>query len=151
MTGSEDKATKRRSGTIQVAVTPTDPVENLEQFLMALTKNPKFDHIFEYVARRKIEDSKFFKFFLMNLIRDNREHILELIDEEFQHLEAAIPVRNIDKETARQEIQEYIRTHPKCRTSEIIENLNLNPIYAMEILKDLKEKDLIQSKPVKSN
>jgi ribosomal protein S25 len=55
---------------------------------------------------------------------------------------------NIKKSTAKKEIQDYIHKHPWSLTSEIIENLRIEPPMAVKILKELKNEGLAVSKPV---
>jgi hypothetical protein len=58
--------------------------------------------------------------------------------------------RSISEEDAKKEIEGYITTHPKCRTSQIIDDLQLDPKFIVEILKQLEEEKSIQSKPIES-
>jgi DNA-binding MarR family transcriptional regulator len=55
---------------------------------------------------------------------------------------------NIEKSTAKREIQDYIDKHPWSLTSEIIENLRIEPPMAVRVLKELKKEGLAVSKPV---
>jgi hypothetical protein len=41
---------------------------------------------------------------------------------------------NVDKSTAKREIEEFINKHPWSLTSEIIENLHIEPPLAVEVL-----------------
>ena len=55
---------------------------------------------------------------------------------------------NIEESTAKKEIQDYIHKHPWSLTSEIIENLRIEPPMAVKVLKELKNEGLAVSKPV---
>ena len=61
---------------------------------------------------------------------------------------AEIYLRTLDMETARKNIQEFINKNPGCKTSEIIEDLRIDPELAVETLKQLKQDDLVLSKPI---
>jgi predicted transcriptional regulator len=50
-----------------------------------------------------------------------------------------IDLRVIPKSEAKKVIKKYIREHPGCITSEVIENLNLDPALAVQALNLLEE------------
>lgn len=49
-----------------------------------------------------------------------------------------ISYQTLDKDTAREEIQEFIRNNPRCTTSQIISKLRINPEQVTEILDELE-------------
>jgi predicted transcriptional regulator len=54
----------------------------------------------------------------------------------------------MDREEAKRKIHHFIIKNPGCRTSQIIEKLEIDPELAVRILKELKEEDSILSKPI---
>lgn len=54
----------------------------------------------------------------------------------------------IPESEARVVIEGYIRGHPGCTTSEIIENLILDPALVVEVLNFLEEKGKVKSEEV---
>jgi CDP-glycerol glycerophosphotransferase (TagB/SpsB family) len=55
---------------------------------------------------------------------------------------------NIEKSIAKSEIQNFVNKHPWSLTSEIIEQLRIEPPLAINVLKELKKEGLTVSKPV---
>ncbi|MBA7517070.1 hypothetical protein ES705_09120 [subsurface metagenome] len=55
----------------------------------------------------------------------------------------------ISESEARVVIEGYIRGHPGCTTSEIIENLRLDPSLVVEVLNHLEEEDKVRGEEVK--
>jgi hypothetical protein len=55
---------------------------------------------------------------------------------------------NIEKSTAKREIQDFVNKHPWSLTSEIIEQLRIEPPLTIKVLKELKKEGLAVSKPV---
>ena len=55
---------------------------------------------------------------------------------------------NIEKSIAKREIQDFVNKHPWSLTSEIIEQLRIEPPLAIKVLKELKKEGLAVSKPV---
>jgi Mn-dependent DtxR family transcriptional regulator len=55
---------------------------------------------------------------------------------------------DIDKATAKSEIQEFINKYPGSLTSEIIEKLRIEPPFAVDVLRELKNEGLPVSQPV---
>jgi predicted transcriptional regulator len=56
--------------------------------------------------------------------------------------------KKMTKDTKRQLIREFINRNPGSTTSEIIERLNIDPITTVQMLQELKQNDLIFSKPL---
>lgn len=131
----------------QLAVTPLDPMENFRAIFSLLIEDQNFlDSISKDFIKADLLDS-----ILKDLIAQNRDHALRILYQELVGADNVKSIREIDRETAKKEIQEYISNHPKCKTSEIIDNLRLDPIFTMEILKELKKADLVLSKRVESD
>ena len=61
---------------------------------------------------------------------------------------SVLHLKIIDKEEAKRKIQQFINKNPGCRTSQIIEKLEIDPELAIRILKELKEEDSVLSKPI---
>jgi DNA-binding MarR family transcriptional regulator len=59
-----------------------------------------------------------------------------------------ISYQTLDKDTAREEIQEFIRNNPRCTTSQIISKLRLNPEQVTEILDKLERDGMAYGKIV---
>lgn len=59
-----------------------------------------------------------------------------------------VKLQEVDTKEAVNMIQEFIQSNPGCRTSDLITNLQLPPQQVMEILKELKKEDLVQSKEI---
>jgi predicted transcriptional regulator len=59
-----------------------------------------------------------------------------------------IHLRKIRKDTAKQLIHEFIIRNPGSMTSEIIERLRIDPVLAVETLKELKQNDSVLSRPL---
>jgi Mn-dependent DtxR family transcriptional regulator len=55
---------------------------------------------------------------------------------------------NIEKSTAKNEIQDYINNNPGALTSDVIEKLRIEPPLAVEIIQELKNEGLIVSQPL---
>jgi hypothetical protein len=99
-----------------------------------------------------LKHSDFLKGILRRFMRENNDFVKQLLLEIAENQDPQpIIIRHIDREMAKKEIKEYIHAHLGCRTSEIIDNLNLDPIFTMEILKELKTEKCVSSKPVESN
>jgi len=81
-------------------------------------------------------------------LRSNPEFVREIFNEAFRSASDEIIPRQISRDIAKTEIHEFINKNPGCKTSDIILNLNLDPTLVMEILKQLKEEDVVQSNPV---
>ena len=62
-----------------------------------------------------------------------------------------IELRVIPESEAKKVIKKYIREHPGCITSEIIENLNLDPALAVEALNLLEEEGKVKGEEVELN
>ncbi|MCK4397409.1 MAG: hypothetical protein KAV25_00260 [Methanophagales archaeon] len=59
-----------------------------------------------------------------------------------------IELRVIPESEAKKVIKKYIREHPGCITSEIIENLELDPALAVEALNLLEEEGKVRGEEV---
>ncbi len=59
-----------------------------------------------------------------------------------------IDLRVIPESEAKEVIKKYIREHPGCITSEIIENLRLDPALAVETLVLLEEEGKVRGEEV---
>jgi len=59
-----------------------------------------------------------------------------------------IDLRVIPKSEAKKVIKKYIREHPGCITSEVIENLNLDPALAVQALNLLEEEGKVRGDEV---
>jgi hypothetical protein len=59
-----------------------------------------------------------------------------------------IHLRKMRKDTAKQLIREFINQNPGSLTSEIIEGLRIDPVLAIETLKELKQDDSVSSRPL---
>lgn len=53
-----------------------------------------------------------------------------------------------ERTSAKKEIIEYINKNPGCMTSAIIEHTRVEPLLAMEILKELKQENTVLSQPI---
>ena len=84
-------------------------------------------------------------------LRSHPEFVREIFNEAFRTTSDEINPRNIPREVAKTEIHEFINKHPGCKTSDIILNLNLDPPLVMEILKELKQEEVILSKPLEQH
>lgn len=62
--------------------------------------------------------------------------------------EEGIVLREIPEEEARKLILDYIEKHPGCLTSEIIENLALDPLLVGRILRQLEKEGKIEGRGV---
>ena len=59
-----------------------------------------------------------------------------------------IDLRVIPKSEAKKVIKKYIREHPGCITSEVIENLNLDPALAVQALNLLEDEGKVRGEEV---
>jgi Mn-dependent DtxR family transcriptional regulator len=59
-----------------------------------------------------------------------------------------IHLRRMRKGMAKQLIHEFITRNPGSMTSEIIERLRIDPVLAVQTLKELKQDDSVISKPL---
>jgi predicted transcriptional regulator len=59
-----------------------------------------------------------------------------------------IDLRVIPESEAKKVIKKYIREHPGCITSDIIENLNLDPALAVQALNLLEEEGKVRGEEV---
>ncbi len=57
-------------------------------------------------------------------------------------------LRVIPESEAKKVIKKYIREHPGCITSDIIENLNLDPALAVQALNLLEEEGKVRGEEV---
>ncbi|MCL4436705.1 MAG: hypothetical protein M1503_09540 [Thaumarchaeota archaeon] len=57
-------------------------------------------------------------------------------------------VAQVSPEEAVSRIKEYIRTHPKCTTSDIIDDLAIDPDIVIEALSRLEQSDEVEGKVV---
>jgi hypothetical protein len=53
-----------------------------------------------------------------------------------------------DRQEAKERIKKFIQVRPGSRTSEIIEGLRIDPVQATEILNELKQEDVVLSRPI---
>jgi len=89
-------------------------------------------------------------------LRTNQEFRRSIVCEALGTTDEALSVRQDDEielqevntKTAEKMIQEFIQSNPGCKTSDLIINLQLPPQQVVEILKKLKEADVVQSKDV---
>ncbi len=95
-----------------------------------------------------LKDKKIIKESLIEVLSKDKEFLREILNEIHKAEDNESITRDIDKVTAKREIEEYIDTHPRCRTGHIIDDLQLDPEIVMEILKELKEEGSIQSKQI---
>ncbi len=59
--------------------------------------------------------------------------------------EDLITLKDIPKEEGRRNIIEYIKKNPGCMTSEIIEDLKINPSIVLDVLNDLEKENLVSN------
>jgi len=59
-----------------------------------------------------------------------------------------ISYQTLDKDAAREEIQEFIKNNPRCTTSQIISKLRINPEQVAEILDKLERDGVAYGKIV---
>jgi hypothetical protein len=73
----------------------------------------------------------------------------ELLNTSISNLSSnELVLQDIDKESAKKEIIQFIESHEGCLPSEIIEELKIDPNLVIEILKELKEQNLLESKAI---
>nr|QNO51300.1 hypothetical protein ILBEGJOJ_00030 [Methanosarcinales archaeon ANME-1 ERB6] len=77
-----------------------------------------------------------------------QEKHLQDIGEVKEIVGKVIDLRVIPESEAKKVIKKYIREHPGCITSEIIENLNLDPALAVEALNVLEEEGKVRGEEV---
>lgn len=85
---------------------------------------------------------------IANMIKTNPKFLREILNQAYLSAEEEITLTRLDREEAKIAINEYIKTHPGCKTSNIIEDLKLDPLETLEILKELKKEGSVQSKAV---
>lgn len=95
-----------------------------------------------------LRNPKHLKKALSELKKNDPNFVRELFDESYISTKEEIPLSSMSPEQAKVAINEYIMNHPGCRTSEIAENLNIDPLEVVEILKELKKEGLVQSKAI---
>ena len=72
------------------------------------------------------------------------EERIEKLERRIAEEKRIIEFRELPKEEALRIIKEYIRKHPGCTTSQIIEDLRLDPPLVAEVLKELEEKGEVE-------
>jgi len=94
------------------------------------------------------------------LFRSDREFVKEIFYEAFEMKNESLVIKQtdelvlkqIDKGEAKKQIQEFIETNPEtnpgCKTSDLIMNLELDPPFVIEILKELKKENIVQTEDV---
>lgn len=60
--------------------------------------------------------------------------------------EDVVELKQIDKQTAKKQIKDFIEKNSGCKTSDLIIKLELDPPLVIEILKELKKEEVIQTK-----
>ncbi len=70
---------------------------------------------------------------------------LDLLKSELKQ-ENVLEFRKISKDAAKELIRDYVLKNPGCLTSEIIENLKLDPELVVQILKELEEEGVIEGR-----
>ena len=85
---------------------------------------------------------------VVHLLRSDPALIKEIFNEAFEVKPEEINLRTINRDEAKKQVQEYVMANVGCKTSDIIMNLELDPVLVMEILKELKDQNFIQSKSI---
>ena len=93
---------------------------------------------------------------IVHLFRSDREFVKEIFCEAFEMKNESLVIKQmdelvlkqIDKGEAEKQIQEFIETNPGCKTSDLIMNLELDPPFVIEILKELKKENIVQTEDV---
>lgn len=85
---------------------------------------------------------------IIHTLKSDPRLIKEIINETLKPNEEEITFQTIDKDEAKQKILKHIEKHPGCKTSDIIFSLNIEPTQVLEILKELKEGEIVQSKSI---
>ena len=93
-------------------------------------------------------DSDLLKEVLMDYLRENPHILKDILNERLIADDEEINLRMVDRGLAKREIVDFIKSKPDCLTSDIIMQLRIDPSLVMEILKELKEQDIILSKPI---
>lgn len=78
---------------------------------------------------------------LKNLLLEIRELLLEIRGTTSEEI---IEFRKVSKEEARLMVKNYVINHPGCLTSEIIQDLKIDPELVVEILNELVNKGEIK-------
>jgi|Deesub1362A_J573_1020465.scaffolds.fasta_scaffold00834_20 DNA-binding MarR family transcriptional regulator len=79
---------------------------------------------------------------------------LEHLKREIEELEDLIEsdeeliFKEMSEDEARKLVLDYIEKHPGCLTSEIIENLGLDPLLVGKILKQLEEEGEVEGRSI---
>jgi len=76
------------------------------------------------------------------------ESVLKEKNEPVDSLNEELELKTFEKAEAKQMIKEYIDNNSGCKTSEIILKLSIDPMQAMEILKELRKEQVVQTKDV---
>jgi len=83
------------------------------------------------------------------LVREIFQAVVQIKNESHEiKQKEEIELKRIEKAEAKKLIHAFIESNPGCKTSDIIVRLELDPPFVMEILKELKEEDLVQSKNI---
>ncbi|RLI77343.1 hypothetical protein DRP04_11555 [Archaeoglobales archaeon] len=102
-------------------------------------------NIFEKYITDWLKSGETMKALLLKLkeIEGRIERIEEMLREQE---EQSIEFKELPKEEALKLIREYVKSHPGCLTSEIIEELGLDPAIVIEVLKELEERGEVESR-----
>lgn len=86
----------------------------------------------------------------LDALRKEMELINARLDkiESLERIEEEEELVKIPEEEALARIDDYVRNHPGCRTSEIIFNLRLDPDLVLKVLKKLEERGKVRGENV---